>query len=83
MTLADLLFKFHPIGGLVILGDLMGSSAFERERSLAQTFEGVSDLHTAFNRLLHESDKLEKSIQAYDPRTYSLRQTLELLAAGL
>lgn len=82
-TLADLLFKFHPIGGLVILGDLMGSFAFEQKRSLDQAFEGISDLRTAFNRLLHQADELEKSIQAYDPRTYSLRQTLELLAAGL
>jgi uncharacterized protein (UPF0332 family) len=83
LTLADLLFTFHPIGGLVILGDLMGSSAFEQQRNLAKAFEGVSDLRTAFNRLLHEADELEKSIQAYDPRTYSLRQTLELLATGL
>ena len=82
-TLADLLFKFHPIGGLVILGDLMGSFAFEQKCSLDQAFEGVSDLHTAFNRLLHKADELEKSIQAYDPRIYSLRQTLELLAARL
>ena len=83
LTLADLLFKFHPIGGLVILGDLMGSFAFEQKRSLDQTFEGVLNLHTAFNQLVHEADELEKSIQVYDPRTYSLRQTLELLAAGL
>lgn len=82
-TLADLLFKFHPIGGLVILGDLMGSFAFEQKRDLAHVFENVSDLRTGFNRLLHEADELEESIRTYDPRTYSLRQTLELLAAGL
>ena len=82
-TLTDLLFKFHPIGGLVILGDLMGSFAFEQQRSLTCAFEGISDLRTGFNRLLHEADKLEKSIRTYDPRTYSLCQTLKLLAAGL
>lgn len=82
-TLADLLFRFHPIGGLVILGDLMGSFAFEQQRSLAHAFQGISDLRTGFNRLLHEADELETSIRTYDPRTYSLRQTLKLLAAGL
>ena len=67
----------------MILGDLMGSFAFEQQRSLAYAFEGVSDLRTGFNRLLHNAEELEESIKTYDPRTYSIRQTLELLAAGL
>jgi hypothetical protein len=85
ITLADLLFTFHPIGGLVFLGDLMSSYAFEQRRDLAWAFNGVSGLQEAFGRLLEVevAEKLEESIQTYDPRTYALRQTLELLAAGL
>lgn len=84
-TLADLLFMFYPLGGLVILGDLMGSFAFEQKRNLEWAFNGVSDLRGVFDRLLSPevTETLEKSIQTYDPRVYSIRQTLTLLAAGL
>lgn len=85
ITLADLLFLFHPIGGLVILGDLLGSYAFEQKQDLAWAFDGVTDLRTAFDRLLapQVAEELEQSIQSYDPRTFALRQTLTLLASGL
>ena len=82
ITLIDLLVEYHPIGGLVMLGDLMASYAFEQERDLAWAFEGVATLPQAFDKLLSQADGLEQSVAAYDPRSYALQETLMLLAAG-
>lgn len=82
ITLVDLLFHFYPIGGLVIIGDLMASYAFEQRRDLAWTFDGMTTLPMVFDRLLGVADDLEESIRQYDPRNYGLREMLRLLAAG-
>jgi hypothetical protein len=82
ITLVDLLVDYHPIGGLVMLGDLMASYAFEQERDLAWAFTGVETLPQVFERLLRQADGLEREIQVYDPRDYALRETLTLLAGG-
>ncbi len=82
-TLTDLLFTFHPLGGLVIIGDLMGSFAFEQQRDLSQAFGDARSLTDVFERLILGADDLENSIRQYDPRNYALRETLTLLAGGL
>jgi len=83
VTLVDLLVDYHPLGGLVIIGDLMASYAFEQERDLAWAFSEVNSLPQAFEKLLAQADDLEESISAYDPRSYALKETLMLLAGGL
>lgn len=83
ITLVDLLVDYHPIGGLVIIGDLMASYAFEQARDLAWAFRDVNSLPEAFEKLLAQANKLEESIAAYDPRSYALKQTLMLLAGGI
>lgn len=82
ITLIDLLVEYHPIGGLVMVGDLMASYAFEQERDLAWAFNGVETLPQVFDKLLGQAKTLEQSVAAYDPRSYALRETLMLLAAG-
>ena len=82
ITLIDLLVEYHPIGGLVMVGDLMASYAFEQERDLAWAFDGVETLPQVFDKLLSQADNLEQSATAYDPRSYALREILTLLAAG-
>lgn len=82
VTLVDLLLTYHPIGGLVIIGDLMASYAFEQKRDLEWAFSGVETLPQAFDKLLNQAEDLEQSIAGYDPRNYALKETLNLLAAG-
>ena len=82
ITLADLLFEFHPLGGLVIIGDLLASYAFERGKGLAWTVDSLDTLPMVFDRLLASADELEAGIHKYDPRDYGLRETLKLLAGG-
>jgi hypothetical protein len=83
LTLVDLLIHFHPLGGLVIMADLMASYAFENQRDLAHVFDGVTKLPHVFGRLLNWSQELESGIQAYDPRDYHLKELLTLLANGI
>jgi hypothetical protein len=83
ITLVDLLVEYHPIGGLVMLGDLMASYAFEQERDLAWAFAGVETLPQVFERLLGAAEDLEGEISAYDPRDYGLGELLDLLSAGI
>lgn len=83
VTLVDLLVDYHPIGGLVMLGDLMASYAFEQTRDLTWAFTGVETLPEVFDRLLGAAEDLEAKIGAYDPRSYGLRELLKLLASGV
>lgn len=83
ITLADLLFEFHPLGGLVIIGDLLASYAFEQDRDIAWVTADLCDLPGVFECLLKSADELEANIQKYDPREYGLRETLKLLASGV
>jgi hypothetical protein len=83
ITLVDLLMDYHPIGGLVMLGDLMASYAFEQERDLTWAFAGVETLAQVFERLLGAAEALEAEIGAYDPRDYGLRELLTLLTGGI
>lgn len=83
ITLVDLLMDYHPIGGLVMLGDLMASYAFEQERDLMWAFAGMETLPQVFDRLLGVAEDLEEDIGAYDPRDYGLGELLKLLADGI
>lgn len=83
ITLVDLLMDYHPIGGLVMLGDLMASYAFEQERDLAWAFAELETLPQVFERLLGAAEDLEAEISVYDPRDYGLGELLDLLAGGI
>ncbi len=86
ITLTDLLFDYHPLGGLVMLSDLIASFCYEQcianadgiiqqARSLRELIDIVLQQGTA--------EAVEESIKRYDPRTYGLRDLLALLAGGL
>jgi len=86
ITLTDLLFEYHPLGGLVIISDLLGSFSYE------QGIENTEDLLHRAGSLRELVDLMlgagvveavEGSIWAYDPRTYGLRELLILLGGGL
>lgn len=86
ITLTDLLFEYHPLGGLVIIGDLLGSFGYEK---------GLNNVHDLMQRAgslrelvdlmlgLHIVDAIDGSMQKDDPRLYGLRDLLTLLQGGL
>jgi hypothetical protein len=86
ITLADLLFDYHPLGGLVILADLLASFGYEKDVAdtedllyRANTLRELVDLILACGAV----EMVEGSIQAYDPRTKGLEGLLILLRGGL
>lgn len=83
ITLVDLLFEYHPLGGLVIIADLIASYCHEQGKDYQALFGGMSSLGDVFERLIVYADDIEKGIGRYDPRDYSLKETLRLLAGGV
>jgi hypothetical protein len=86
VTLVDLLFDYHPLGGLVIVADLLGSFCYEQR--IPDPDRLVSDagsLRGLLHVLLQERapESVENSISRYDPRRYGLRDLVTLLAGGL
>lgn len=86
ITLADLLFDYYPLGGLVIIADLLGSFCYEQGVTDAdELIRRAKSLRELIDVLLCEkaAETVEESISKYDPRTYGLRDLLTLLAGGL
>ena len=83
ITLVDLLFEYYPLGGLVIIADLIASYCHEQGKDYQALFGGVSNLGDLFERLIAYADDIEEGIKRYDPRDYGLKETLTLLAGGI
>lgn len=79
ITLVDLLFEYHPLGGLVILSDLIASYCHEQGKDYQALFGQASSLGEVFERLIAHADEIEEGIRCYDPRDYNLREMLKLL----
>lgn len=86
ITLVDLLFDYHPLGGLVIISDLLGSFCYEKEIEDVDGIIGhAKSLRDLVETLLQKGivKAVEESINKYDPRNYGLQNLIGLLAGGL
>ena len=86
ITLTDLLFDYHPLGGLVIIADLLGSFCYEQEIPDADDIiRRANSLRELIDILLQEGAvrTVEQSVQEYDPSYHGLRDLMTLLAGGL
>lgn len=83
ITLVDLLFGYHPLGGLVMIGDLVASYCHEQGKDYAGLFGEVASLGQLLEQLIERAEEIESGLQRYDPRDYGLRETLKLLAGGI
>lgn len=83
ITLVDLLFEYHPLGGLVMIGDLIASYCHEQGKEYHELFRQVSSLREVFERLIAHAGEIEEGIKRYDPRDFSLKETLTLLGGGI
>lgn len=86
VTLTDLLFDYHPLGGLVMMADLLGSFAYEQGITEADALvRRASSLRELLDLILSEGacETVERHLAQYDPRTEGLRDLLTLLAGGL
>lgn len=86
VTLADLLFDYHPLGGLVIIADLLSSFCYEQGiRNAEDIIDNAWSLRDLIDVLLREGapEIVEESFKQYELRTHGLRDLLILLAGGL
>jgi hypothetical protein len=83
ITLVDLLFEYHPLGGLVMIGDLVASYCHEQRKDYQTFFSQASSLGEVFAHLTEYADEIEAGIKRYDPRDYGLKETLKLIAGGI
>ena len=86
VTFADLLFEYHPLGGVVMLTDLLGSFAYEQDiHQIEALLEQASSLKNLIAMILQGGmvEIVENQLQQYDPRTTGLKDLLTLLAGGL
>lgn len=80
ITLVDLLFEYHPLGGLVMISDLVASYCYEKGKDYQTLFGEVESLGELVERLIERADEVEKGM---DARDYGLRETLMLVGGGL
>ncbi len=83
ITLVDLLFTYHPLGGLVMIGDLIASYCHERGQDYRPFFKRASRIEEVFAYLTENADEIEAGLKRYDPRNYGLKETLMLIGGGL
>jgi len=80
ITLVDLLFEYHPLGGLVMISDLVASYCYEKGNDYQALFGEVESLGELVERLIERVDEVE---QGMDARDYGVRETLRLVGGGL
>lgn len=86
ITLTDLLFDYHPLGGLVMIADLLASFCYEQGvANPDDILQRAGSLRELIDMVINEgtADAVEESIKRYDPRTYGLKDLLRLLGGGL
>ncbi len=77
ITLVDLLFEYHPLGGLVMISDLVASYCYETGKDYQALFGRVESLGELVERLIERADEVEAA------RDYGLRETLRLVGGGM
>ena len=86
ITLVDLLFDYHPLGGLVIISDLLGSFCYEKQiEDVDAIIAHAKSLRDLVETILQKEivKTVEESVNKYDPRNYGLQNLITLLAGGM
>lgn len=86
ITLTDLLFDYHPLGGLIIIADLLGSFCYEQHIADPENVISRADSLRELVELLLQEEVIrivEEGIGKYDPHIYGLRDLIILIAGGL
>lgn len=83
ITLVDLLFEYHPLGGLVMLSDLVASYCHEQDKDYPALFGQVCSLRQLLEQLTEYAGEIEESMQNDDFRDYGLKEILKLIAGGI
>lgn len=84
ITLVDLLFKFHPFGGLVMVSDLISSYCHEKGIDYREVISRAGSYSELISSLIEEAQELEGALDKDDPRAdRGLEAILSLLLGGV
>lgn len=84
ITLVDLLFKFHPFGGLVMVSDLISSYCHEKKIDYKRVISRTGLYRELISGLIEEARDLERVLDQDDPRAdRGLEAILSLLLGGV
>lgn len=83
ITLVDLLVEYHPLGGFVMIGDLLASYCHEKGRNYTEAFGQARSLRELIDLVTAYAPEIEESLNRDDPRDYGLQATLALLSGGV
>jgi hypothetical protein len=84
ITLVDLLFLYHPFGGIVMISDLIHSYCHEKGLDYKSILSRAPSYKELFDILMKEAEALEVALNKEEPRAdRGLRALLGLLAGGV
>jgi len=84
ITLVDLLFLYHPFGGLVMISDLIHSFCHEKGLEFRTILSCAQKYREVFDILIREAEELEVALNKDEPRAErGLKALLRLLAGGM
>ena len=80
----DLLFLYHPFGGLVMISDLIHSFCHEKGLEFRTILSCAQKYREVFDILIKEAEELEVALNKDEPRAErGLKALLRLLAGGM
>ncbi|NMB85369.1 MAG: hypothetical protein GYA29_03865 [Methanothrix sp.] len=77
ITLVDLLFEYHPLGGLVMISDLVASYCYEKGKDYQALFGQTRSLGELVEMMIERADEVEEA------RDYGVKETMMLVGGGL
>jgi hypothetical protein len=83
ITFVDLLVEYYPLGGFVMIGDLIASYCHEQQKDYTEIFGQARTLAELIELVTRYAPEIEASLQRDDPRDYGLAALLKLLAGGI
>lgn len=83
ITLTDLLFLYHPFGGVVMAADLVHSFCHEKGINYSELLKEAKSFGDILRKLTEEADKLEEILNKDEPRANrGVQNLLRLLLGG-
>lgn len=83
ITLVDLLFEYYPLGGLVMISDLIQSYCYEKEIHWDAIIEKAKTYQELIHFLVENQKILEQSLSSYEARDYNFEGILNLLGGAI
>ena len=83
ITLTDLLFTYHPFGGLVIISDQIASYCHEEGKNFDQEFGHTTTFAQLLEKLIDVQGDLENIYQREKNPSININPMLKLLLGGI